>query len=142
MNTHYTHILWLSFLAVHTCAHECKTRAYTFFCSLVFIHAHECTTRKASLVLALSLNQRNHHLPEPEPACSARPSHHKAESLLAAGFKACACICRCCISASHHLYKVPYGLACRDHVHPGFTSSFVSSPKSLTHTHSFSCMCA
>jgi hypothetical protein len=56
--------------------------------SSVFIHAHECTTRKASLGLALSLNQCNHHLPEPEPACIARSSHHKAERLLPAALAA------------------------------------------------------
>ncbi len=134
-HTHtHTHILVL----IPSCSYM-RTRihdnAHAFFCSLIFIHAHECTTRKASLVFSLSLNQCNHNLPEPEPACSARSSHHKAESLLpaalAAGFKACACICRCCISASHHLYKVPHGLACRDHVHPGFTSP-VQSPTWLS----------
>jgi hypothetical protein len=82
--------------------------------------AHACTSRWA---LAPALAMIVHVQPHP---CLA----------------AHACICRCCISASHHLYKVPYGLACRHHVHPVFTSAFVSSPKSLTHTHSFSCMCA
>jgi hypothetical protein len=58
-----------------------------------------------------------------------------------------ACTCRCCIFASHHLYKVPCCIIHCHHVHPGCTSSFpvsrgLSSPKSSTHMHSFSYMCA